>query len=162
MGLGKYPLKAFLKIKESEEKKMTHEEIRKEINRLNEEMELFISETIPTMLGCKNGVTLSKWFDAQKILNESGKKQERRDFLEKARKEGHNVKINMQTYALMLNREPVYNFAIFYVEKGRANQPTWIGQRTTTTPEMNEEMNRLSNQNPDKVFYYERLWGADS
>lgn len=141
---------------------MTHEEIRKEIHRLNEEMEIFISETIPKMLGCKNGVTLSQWFSAQKILNESGKKQERLDFMENARKEGHNVKINMQTYALLLNREPVYNFAIFYTERGKANPPIWIGQRTTTTQEMNEEINRLSNQNPDKVFYYERLWGADS
>ena len=141
---------------------MTHDEIRKEIDRLNHEMEIFVEVTIPEMLGCENvRVTIEQWFAAQKILNDSGEKEKRIEFLENARREGHNVKINMQTYKLLLNREPVYSFAIFCADRKGAIKSTWIGQRTTTMGEINAELKRISENNPDKIFYYKRLWGAD-
>ena len=80
---------------------ITKEFVIAEIDRLNAETERFYKETLPELLSVRDGlVTLSHWFAAQRIINESGIYEKNHAFLEYARTNGYDVKINMQDYKL--------------------------------------------------------------
>ena len=51
----------------------------------------------------------------------------------------------------------VYTFALFYVWRADGSRGEWIGTRRCTYEEINAEIERLENDNPDKIFYYERF-----
>jgi hypothetical protein len=80
---------------------ITKEFVISEIDRLNAETDKFYNETLPEMLSVKDGlITLSHWFAARRLIAESGIYEKNRTFLDYARANGYDVKIDMQTYKL--------------------------------------------------------------
>lgn len=80
---------------------ITKEFVIAEIDRLNAETDKFYNETLPEMLSAMDGlITVTKWFAAQRIIRESGIYDKNHTFLDYARVNGFDVKIDMQTYKL--------------------------------------------------------------
>lgn len=80
---------------------ITKEFVIAEIDRLNAETDKFYNETLSEILSVKDGlITLSHWFVAQRIINKSGIYERNHTFLEYARQNGYDVKIDMQSYKL--------------------------------------------------------------
>lgn len=80
---------------------MTKEYCLERISSLNSDYKEFIEKELPKRLNSRDGrINLSQWFQAQQIIKNSGHYERRIHFLECARKEGFDVKINMQTYEL--------------------------------------------------------------
>ena len=79
----------------------TERTIKKSVEMFNSSLGEFYKKTLPEMLNARNGkIKLGQWFEAQRIKEESGIYEERIAFLQSARRDGYDVKINMQSYEL--------------------------------------------------------------
>lgn len=74
-----------------------------EIEAYNNYLDTFYNEILPTMLNVdKDGkIKLTEWFKAQEIINKQNFYNDGMFILNKYRKMGYDVKMNMQTYKLV-------------------------------------------------------------
>ena len=82
---------------------MELERLIKSIKEHNESIDNYINVTLAKELNAVNGeIRLDQWFKAQQLIKKQGFYEKAIAILEPARNAGYDVKINMQSYKLVL------------------------------------------------------------